>query len=56
VDASLHQVKECKFSSDGATTALQQRVRLHPLVTAIAAEPGGRFETTRTLDPPTATT
>ena len=56
MDASLYQVKECKFYSDGATTALQQRVRLHPLVTAIAAEPGGRFETTRTPDPPTATT
>jgi hypothetical protein len=49
VDAALYQVKECKFYTDGATTALQQRVRLHPPVTAIAAEPGGRFETMRTL-------
>jgi TldD protein len=52
VDASLYQVRECKFYADGATTALQQRVRLHPVVTAIAVEPGGRFETMRTLAPP----
>jgi TldD protein len=51
-DASLYQVKECKFYSDGATTATQQRVRLHPSVTAVAVEPGGRFETMRTLAPP----
>jgi len=52
VDASLYQVRECKFYADGATTALQQRVRLHPVVTAIAVEAGGRFETMRTLAPP----
>jgi len=52
VDASLHQVRECKFYADGATTALQQRVRLHPVVTAVAIDPGGRFETMRTLAPP----
>ncbi len=52
VDASLYQVKECKFYSDGATTALQQRVRMHPELTAVAVEPGGRFETMRTLAPP----
>jgi TldD protein len=52
VDASLLQIKECKFYSDGATTALQQRVRLHPSVTAVAVEPSGRFETMRTLAPP----
>jgi TldD protein len=51
-DVSLYQVRECKFYSDGATTALQQRVRLHPEVTAIAVDPGGRFETMRTLAPP----
>jgi TldD protein len=51
-DASLRQVRECKFYTDGATTALQQRVRLQPEVTAIAVEPGGRFETMRTLAPP----
>jgi len=52
VDASLLQVKECKFYADGATTATQQRVRLHPVVTAVAVQPGGRFETMNTLAPP----
>ena len=52
VDASLLQVKECKFYTDGATTALQQRVRLHPELTAVAIGADGRFETMRTLAPP----
>jgi TldD protein len=52
VDASLYQVKECKFYTDGATTALQQRVRVHPSVTAVAVAADGRFETMRTLAPP----
>jgi TldD protein len=52
VDASLYQVKECKFYSDGTTTAVQQRVRLHPSVTAVAVAADGRFETMRTLAPP----
>ncbi len=52
VDASLLQVRECKFFSDGSTTATQQRVRLHPVLTAVAVEPSGRFETMRTLAPP----
>jgi TldD protein len=52
VDASLLQVRECKFYSDGATTATQQRVRLHPTLTAVAVEKDGRFETMRTLAPP----
>jgi TldD protein len=52
VDAALAQVRECKFYSDGATTTLQQRVRVHPQITAVAIEPGGRFETMRTLAPP----
>jgi TldD protein len=52
VDAALLQAKECKFYSDGATTATQQRVRLHPSVTAVAVEADGRFETMRTLAPP----
>jgi TldD protein len=51
-DASLLQVRECKFYSDGATTATQQRVRLHPTLTAVAVEKDGRFETMRTLAPP----
>ena len=52
VDAHLLQVKECKFYADGATTATQQRVRLHPTLTAVAVEKDGRFETMRTLAPP----
>ncbi|MEP7026301.1 MAG: TldD/PmbA family protein, partial [Actinomycetota bacterium] len=52
VDASLLQVRECKFYSDGQTTTTQQRVRVHPELTAVAVEAGGRFETMRTLAPP----
>jgi TldD protein len=52
VDASLFQVKECKFYTDGATTALQQRVRVHPSLTAVSVGADGRFETMRTLAPP----
>jgi TldD protein len=52
VDASLLQVKECKFYSDGATTATQQRVRLHPSLTAVAVPADGRFETMTTMAPP----
>ena len=52
VDASLYQVKECKFYTDGSTTALQQRVRVHPSVTAVAVAADGRFDTMRTLAPP----
>jgi TldD protein len=52
VDASLQQVMECKFYSDGATTATQQRVRLLPQVTAVAVADDGRFDTMRTLAPP----
>ncbi|HEV3380509.1 MAG TPA: TldD/PmbA family protein [Trebonia sp.] len=51
VDASLLQVKECKFYTDGATTATQQRVRLHPEITAIAVTDSG-FDDMRTLAPP----
>jgi TldD protein len=50
-DAHLLQVKECKFYTDGATTATQQRVRLHPVLTAIAVTASG-FEDMRTLAPP----
>jgi TldD protein len=52
VDAMLLQVRECKFYSDGATTALQQRVRVNPSLTCVAVEPDGRFETMRTIAPP----
>jgi len=54
VDAGLHAVKECKFYSDGMTTAIQQRVRVNPGLTAVAVSPDGRFETMRTLAPPAA--
>jgi len=50
-DASLLQVKECKFYTDGATTATQQRVRLHPELTAVAVT-GTGFDDMRTLAPP----
>jgi len=52
VDASLSQVRECKFYSDGATTTFQQRVRVHPELTAVAITDDGRFDTMRTLAPP----
>ncbi len=51
-DASLYQVKECKYYTDGSTTALQQRVRVHPELTAVAVTPDGRFDSMRTLAPP----
>jgi TldD protein len=50
-DASLLQVKECKFYTDGATTTTQQRVRLHPQLTAVAVT-GTGFDDMRTLAPP----
>jgi TldD protein len=50
-DASLHAVKECKFYTDGATTATQQRVRVYPQVTAVAVTETG-FDDMRTLAPP----
>ena len=52
MDASLTQVRECKFYTDGATTATQQRVRLYPALTAVAVQASGQFETMRTLAPP----
>ena len=52
VDASLSQVRECKFYSDGTTTTTQQRVRLNPELTAVAIADDGRFDTMRTLAPP----
>jgi TldD protein len=50
-DASVYQVKECKFYTDGATTATQQRVRLHPQLEATAVTEAG-FDDMRTLAPP----
>ena len=53
VDASLRQVLENKFYADTAgTTTTQQRVRLQPELTATRVDPGGGFETMRTLAPP----
>ena len=53
VDASLQQAKEGKFYADLAgTTTTQQRVRLQPRVTATRVDPGGGFETMRTLAQP----
>ncbi len=53
VDASLLQVKENKFYADAAgTMTTQQRVRLHPVLTAVCVDAAnGRFETMRTLAP-----
>jgi TldD protein len=51
VNAGLYQVKECKFYTDGATTATQQRVRLYPQLTAIAVTADG-FDDMRTIAPP----
>ncbi|MCU1693260.1 MAG: peptidase modulator of gyrase [Frankiales bacterium] len=53
VDVSLQQALEGKFYADTAgTTTTQQRVRLQPRVTATRVDPGGGFETMRTVAPP----
>ncbi|MEV5410648.1 TldD/PmbA family protein [Thermopolyspora sp. NPDC052614] len=53
VQASLMQVKEQKFYADTAgTTTTQQRVRLHPALTAMKVTDDGRFDDMRTLAPP----
>jgi len=53
VDVSLQQVLECKFYADSAgTTTTQQRIRLLPQVTGTRLDPGGGFETMRTLAAP----
>ena len=55
VDVSLQQALENKFYADSAgTTTTQQRIRLLPQVTATRVDPGGGFETMRTLAPPVA--
>ena len=53
-DASAKWVLENKFYADlSGTTTLQQRVRVHPQVTATSIDPkSGAFETMRTLAPP----
>ncbi len=53
VDASLLAVQENKFYADTAgTTTTQQRVRLHPELTAVAVDAAGGFDSMRTLAPP----
>ncbi|MFI2373021.1 TldD/PmbA family protein [Streptomyces sp. NPDC018833] len=54
VDASLLTVHENKFYADTAgTVTTQQRVRLHPQLTAVAVdETSGEFESMRTIAPP----
>ncbi|MFI1967528.1 peptidase C69 [Streptomyces cinnamoneus] len=54
VDASLVTVHENKFYADSAgTTTTQQRVRLHPQLTAVAVDHRtGGFDSMRTLAPP----
>ncbi|GHH55137.1 TldD/PmbA family protein [Streptomyces candidus] len=54
VDASLLTVQENKFYADTAgTVTTQQRVRLHPQLTAVAVdETSGGFDSMRTIAPP----
>ncbi|MEU0986857.1 TldD/PmbA family protein [Streptomyces sp. NPDC005953] len=54
VDASLLTVQENKFYADTAgTVTTQQRVRLHPQVSAVAVdETTGEFDSMRTIAPP----
>jgi len=53
VDVSLEQALECKFYADSrGTTTTQQRIRLQPQVTGTRVDPGGGFETMRTIAPP----
>ncbi|MBC9711811.1 TldD/PmbA family protein [Streptomyces sp. TRM66268-LWL] len=54
VDASLLTVQENKFYADTAgTVTTQQRVRLHPQLTAVAVdERTGEFDSMRTIAPP----
>ena len=50
VDVSLLQAQESKFYADTAgTTTTQSRIRVQPKVTATRVDPGGGFETMRTL-------
>ncbi|MEE1941520.1 TldD/PmbA family protein [Streptomyces sp. TRM 70361] len=52
-DASLLTVQENKFYADTAgTVTTQQRVRLHPELTAVSVSDSGEFDSMRTLAPP----
>ncbi|MFR9675473.1 TldD/PmbA family protein [Streptomyces sp. TR06-5] len=53
VDASLLTVQENKFYADTAgTVTTQQRIRLHPELTATCVTDSGGFDSMRTLAPP----
>ncbi len=53
VDISLQQALEGKFYADtSGTMTTQQRVRLQPQVTGTRVDPGGGFETMRTVAAP----
>ncbi|MFI5807340.1 TldD/PmbA family protein [Streptomyces sp. NPDC051561] len=54
VDASLLTVQENKFYADtSGTVTTQQRVRLHPQLTAVAVDQkSGEFDSMRTIAPP----
>ena len=53
VDVTLQQALDGKFYADSAgTMTTQQRVRVQPQVTATRVDPGGGFETMRTLARP----
>lgn len=53
VDASLLAVQENKFYADTAgTSTTQQRVRIHPELTAVTVTDSGDFDSMRTLAPP----
>ena len=53
VTADVLAVTEDKYYADlSGTEATQRRVRVHPTVEAFAVDPGGGFETMRTLAPP----
>src|SRR6476661_2462028 len=55
VDVSLQQAQENKFYADTAgTITTQQRIRLQPQVQGTRVDPGGGFETMRTIAPPVA--
>ncbi|RFU83096.1 TldD/PmbA family protein [Streptomyces triticagri] len=54
VDATLRTVQENKFYADTAgTVTTQQRIRLHPQLTAVAVDAdSGEFDSMRTIAPP----
>jgi TldD protein len=56
VTASLLAVIEDKcYADSNGTTAVQRRIRLHPVIEALSVDPeSGTFETMRTLAPPAA--